>query len=217
MLRLQTSRHADGSYKDGAFCFIQDKSHNQDGKELVMVETHQGCVIDEFERNGYNDSDFFAVVWDFTQGCPTNIQFATTRAWTYSNTCIVDATEEVKQLYRIWKEKTKLVWKEYDEQCKPFIPSKGQTAKSLTTKGQAKGLSGTIFWVGDSFGGKSVGIKDESTGRKGFVSVDRIQLWHPIQEKWVNPASYSNTFAKWFVSESDVSKPKRVSVQSITD
>jgi hypothetical protein len=28
------------------------------------VESYKGCVLAEYENNGYHDSDFYAVVWD---------------------------------------------------------------------------------------------------------------------------------------------------------
>jgi hypothetical protein len=37
-------------------------------REIYTVETHQGLVLSMREMNGYDDSDFYALVWDEAQG-----------------------------------------------------------------------------------------------------------------------------------------------------
>jgi hypothetical protein len=64
------------------------------GGEIVV--THEGCVLETRERNGYHDSDFYAIVWDDAAGAVRTVEYATTRGWTYDNYARVDATDEVK-------------------------------------------------------------------------------------------------------------------------
>lgn len=59
-------------------------------------ETYIGAVLDTYERNGYDDSDFLAIVWDEAEQCVKDVEYATTRGWTYLNSAAVDATDEVK-------------------------------------------------------------------------------------------------------------------------
>lgn len=60
---------------------------------LLMERTYEGCVLDTYERNGYDDSDFYAIVWDGER--IRSIEYGTTRGWTYPNHAKVDATPEV--------------------------------------------------------------------------------------------------------------------------
>lgn len=63
--------------------------------ECFIVE-YDGAVLDVYERNGYQDSDFFAIVWDEESQSVKDVEYATTRGWTYLNGANVDATDEVK-------------------------------------------------------------------------------------------------------------------------
>ncbi len=67
--------------------------------EHVLHYTYEGCVLSLGENNGYDDSDFFAVVWDHAKGATDRIIYASTRGWTYDLNASVDATDEVKALY----------------------------------------------------------------------------------------------------------------------
>lgn len=212
MLRQFATKLADGTYPEGAFCSLVHKEYNQGDSEMVMIDEYHGCVLSEYERNMYDDSDFIAVIWDFNLNKPRRITYATTRAWTYPCGCVVDATEEVKQLYAEWKAKAKTKWDEYKKAMDFYIPKKGRMAKSITIRGKAKDLEGEIFWIGNSkySGEKTIGIKDEK-GRVGYVALDRSRIWHPEKAEWVVPASFSNGFQDWVVSETEIPSPKEFS------
>jgi hypothetical protein len=62
---------------------------------VVVEETYAGAVLDTYERNGYDDSDFYAIVWDDPTQSIKTVEYATTRGWTYANSAKVDATAEV--------------------------------------------------------------------------------------------------------------------------
>lgn len=67
-------------------------------------ETHIGLCIQDRERNGYHDSDFYMLVWNDEKGCPEEIGFASTRGWTYpAMDSYVDATPEVLEKYKNWQ------------------------------------------------------------------------------------------------------------------
>ena len=214
MLRQFALKDFDGAYQEGAFCLLEHKEYNQNPNfEMVMVDTHHGLVLSEFERNGYNDSDFYAVVWDVVNKCPQQIQYATTRAWTYDCGCVVDATPEIKELYRQWQKKHDQIWDDYKQECSFYVPKKGMTARSKTTKGKAKGLLGEITWIGNSNYSRSKCVRiTNKQGYSAYVDVDRIELWHPKKEIWVNCATYSNALAIWVVSAKDVTSPARVTL-----
>jgi hypothetical protein len=62
--------------------------------------SYQGAVLAVRERNFYDDSDFYAVVWDGQT--LKSVTYGTTRAWTYPNHAEVDATPEVLEAVRNW-------------------------------------------------------------------------------------------------------------------
>ncbi len=120
----------------------------QGPRPLYMQTTYVGCVLSLREMNGYDDSDFYATVWDFAEGRSKEIEYATTRGWTYENSARVDATEEVKRLYaeeqRLYRE-ARLAAHEA-ELAK--MPKPGQVV--VVTKGRKlpKGTEGEVTWVG---------------------------------------------------------------------
>lgn len=67
----------------------------RDESKVTWDVTYEGCVLQTFERNGWDDSDFYAIVWDEAEQCIKDICYATTRGWTYANHAVVDATPEV--------------------------------------------------------------------------------------------------------------------------
>lgn len=60
---------------------------------------HRGMVIDCFERNGYDDSDFIAVVWTGTEA--VEILYASTRFHSTAS-AVKDASFSVIQAYQDW-------------------------------------------------------------------------------------------------------------------
>lgn len=62
--------------------------------------SYQGAVLATRERNGYDDSDFYAVVWDGEK--LLTVTYGTTRFWTYPNHAEPDATPEVLEAVRAW-------------------------------------------------------------------------------------------------------------------
>lgn len=85
--------------------------HNEghyNGKEIgptvrATWHTHVGVCLEEYERNGYHDSDFYMRVWNEEKQCVEVICFASTRygcgsAWGAR----ADATDEVKAKAAAW-------------------------------------------------------------------------------------------------------------------
>lgn len=138
------------------------------------VESYKGCVLAEYENNGYNDSDFYAIVWDYETSRLKSIMFGTTRAggdWG----CSVDATPEVVTLAKEAKKQQKDLDNSRYNYYFDGVATKGKTATvaNLTgKKAEINNRQGVIFWVGsDKFGTKydlRVGI--EIDGVKHFIS-----------------------------------------------
>ena len=143
-------------------------SDTRDGGHAEILETKEtyvGKVLETYEENGYNDSDFYAVVWDDEQNCLLHKQFATTRFYSNGYGAKIDATPEV-------------IAKATAERKSRFLESAIQadeeTAKTIA-KGKMveinrgrknRGVIGEVFWVGHperfsyySKEHRSVGIK----------------------------------------------------------
>ena len=82
------------------------EARNETGREIVEKtsangETYyqetkfRGAVLTTREENWHDDSDFYALVWDDEARKISKVYYATTRAWTYRNGAVADATDEV--------------------------------------------------------------------------------------------------------------------------
>jgi hypothetical protein len=76
--------------------FYDQNGFNPEKDCLVTFGT--GRVLNERERNGYDDSDFYCDYID-DEGMYRSFQYATTRGWTYANSANVDADEATLAIY----------------------------------------------------------------------------------------------------------------------
>jgi hypothetical protein len=210
MIREFTTRLADGTWEDGAFCLLDHKEYNTDNRSMVMIERYHGLVLREFERNYHDDSDFMAVVWDEAAQEPKTVMWATTRGWTYPCSCVVDATPKILAKYGVYLEKRRLLWTEYNQKLEKLIPKVGMVARATVTRGKAKGKQGEITWIGDSNYSTNKLVRLNSDC---YVEVNRIELWDETTEEWVKPATYSRTFRIWTVPENVIANPDRANVE----
>jgi hypothetical protein len=148
------------------------------------IESYKGCVLAEYENNGYHDSDFFAVVWDAKEQCIKTVMFGTTRgggSWG----CHIDATPEVLALAQAVKQKAQDDYMAKQALQIAKLADKGKTVIihgfKRGKKTSLNGLQGEIFWVGaNKFAphyekySRNVGIKigDE----KVFVTNDKVTV-----------------------------------------
>lgn len=207
MLLEMTSKNSDGTYDQGAYCLLNHKQYNQNGQSLEMIERYHGRVIREYERNGYDDSDFVAVVWDDEVNHPKHVVYATTRAWSYACSCSIDATPEVMEKYTTWMKIQSEKKRVYDQQVKEFTPQVGKLARSLTVRGKAKGFVGEIIWQGDKGFGMSVKLRNEQ-GYMVFVPLDRIEIFVESRNEFLPPAIWSHKIGTWFVPKSIIPAPE---------
>ncbi|MFD8648692.1 single stranded DNA-binding domain-containing protein [Streptomyces mirabilis] len=106
--------------------------------------TYEGAVLRLRERNGYDDSDFLADVWDAEAGRVRTVQYATTRGWTYHNGASIDATREVIELAVAWETEVRFAdW----QQKHAETARKGYTARAVEKDGTA--VEGVIAWIGE--------------------------------------------------------------------
>src|ERR1700748_532986 len=93
-------------WPEGAYCSIQCNDNSKaevarmGGKGLILWHTHVGLCLADRSYNGFDDSDFYMLVWNEEKGEAEEICFATTRGWSYpAYGSWVDATDEVKAKY----------------------------------------------------------------------------------------------------------------------
>jgi hypothetical protein len=154
--------------------------------------TFVGATLATYERNGHDDSDFYAIVWDAEVGHTRHINYASTRCWTYHNNATVDATPEVITLAEI--ELAATLAKAWIEQAEleASRPVKGRMVKSLTTRGKNAGMTGKIMWYGiDQYKSDryltvyKVGVKVEGDSKLRYLAADAVTV---IDPESVNPA-----------------------------
>lgn len=125
--------------------FVRD----EEGKVTYeAVTTYEGAVLGTYERNGYDDSDFYAIVWDAEEGRILNVQYGTTRAYTYGNYATVDATDEVKVAAAAQRTEvlTKLAVAADAEEAR--LATKGKQVVVVKGRKVAHGTEGVVFWRG---------------------------------------------------------------------
>ena len=134
---------------------IQQRLHRNGGYEDKV--SHVGSTLYTYERNGYDDSDWYAVVYN--QGTDTleHVEFATTRHHCEGNRAVVDALPEIAEAaHKLMTEENfkALVEREKANRQQVQISSKVKVVKGRTAKGNV----GFVFWIGarQRFGGKEV-------------------------------------------------------------
>lgn len=146
------------------------------GKPDVQYE---GCVLDTYERNGYDDSDFYAVCWDEEKQAVVEVEYDTTRCGA-GGIAEIDATEEtLRDAYRYYKRLGRSLFDNRTniEQAKRY--SKGDMV--VVTRGRKiqKGTEGMVFWVGTRYNQYSrrdegrVGI--EVSGKRMFLPAEYVE------------------------------------------
>lgn len=136
-------------------------------------DSHHGLVLALIEENRYDDSDFFALVWNRSLGAPERVQYATTRFWSGASGASVDATDEVRAAWEAYRAKeaaataeTAAANLEVVMEARAAVAAEFERVSSL--KGLAVRIKGgsvlTLFWVGRSKSGETVrvGLRDES-------------------------------------------------------
>lgn len=112
---------------------------------------YQNAVLETYERNGYDDSDFFAIVWDAAENCTKSIEYATTRfgggGW-----ADVDATPEVRALADQHYIKTAVPGILRESAYEARLAAKGKVCRVIKGRKIAKGT--IVEVIGDAKGSK---------------------------------------------------------------
>ncbi len=106
-----------------------------------------GRVLNWYERNGYDDSDWYAEVWDSEKQQIEQVLFMTTRCGC-SGVAECDATDQVlREVYRRNKAACRHDFRKFNEQQAKTI-RKGDTVRIVKGRKVPKGTEATVFWTG---------------------------------------------------------------------
>jgi hypothetical protein len=181
----------------GPQCTFENKRGGRDCGDPVL--TYDGAVLDTYEVNGYDDSDFVAIVWDAEAGRLRHVQYATTRGWTYHNGAKVDAKPEIIDAALAW---FRPQWERYnlarlDEEAREVKP--GRKVRSTTTRGKNKGVEGTAGLIVD--GAYGVRVKVDTGTEQRWLSLDRVEVIDPVvdaeQVAWIKSLTATRVPANW--------------------
>src|SRR5215471_21334178 len=157
------------------------------GHPLVVgwSQTYAGAVLMKYERNGYDDSDFFAVVYDEATNSLKHVEYASTRGYTYDCGAKVDATDEVRAKARELVRAAALSRFADAAAREAREPEKGKRVRVTKGRKVAVGTEGTVVWKGvDAYKSKygsthyRVGVKDDA-GTVHWTSADNVTVLDP--------------------------------------
>lgn len=149
---------------------------NSDRETVVCrswsYQTHVGLCLEDRERNGYHDSDFYMVVWNPETMTTENIEYGTTRGYCGpAMGSFVDATPEVRAAYlQHLRERQEAARREHQKRL-DAMPSKGRTVRVVKGRKVPVGTVGRVGWSSVAFKtDKVLGIL--FLGYEGRVGID---------------------------------------------
>jgi hypothetical protein len=151
------------------------------GYDMFLETKYVGCVVATGEHNGYDDSDFYAVVWDEATGGFIEVTYATTRGWTYGNSASVDAPADLIEKYRAAcaaKAKAAALARAKCRVCKGATVVATRTLKVKGNK-VAEGTKGVVIWYGaDKYrrGAYRAGVRFEGMADALFIDAASLEV-----------------------------------------
>ena len=153
------------------------------GKPEVQAERYTGLVLADRERNGYHDSDFYAIVWGGS--APLEVEYATTRAACDGYHCTVDATPEVRAAYDAWRAERARVAREQAAEKALRAPAIGAVVRVVKGRKVKVGTEGTCFAVHDGQWGRRVGLVTAKGETHWTAVTNVVRPWDSPPESWV--------------------------------
>lgn len=151
-IRMMCDKDTPGAVKD-EYWSKQASSPEHPDREIWLIESHKGLVLSLREMNGYDDSDFYALVWNSEKQITEEIMYASTRGWTYPNSAGVDATPEVLAEWNAVRERGRVAAAAKRAAIEAGTPRPGRLVRVVkaVTKGKSVckvGEMGVVFWYG---------------------------------------------------------------------
>ncbi len=148
---------------------------NVHGHDMLIEVLYAGLVVETGEHNGYDDSDFYAVVWSEGSNDFIEYTYGTTRAWTYGNSAEVDAPAALVEKYHA-KCRKEAAARELERRKRDVTPG----AYVVVVKGRKvpKGTNGVVVWYGpDRYkrGEYRCGVEFDGMPGKTFVAAKNLE------------------------------------------
>jgi hypothetical protein len=108
---------------------------------IWLYDTHVGLCLSDRERNGYDDSDFLMTVWDEETQQTKEIEYASTRGWSYP--CYgsrPDATPEVCEKANAYRRRLAVEGAIAVDRAKARIPEAGRLVRVVKGRKAPLGL-----------------------------------------------------------------------------
>ena len=141
---------------------------------------YEGCVLDWYENNGYDDSDWYAFCWNEEKQTIDKVLFDTTRC-ACSGRAEIDATPEVlRKVYHYWKTLGKSLFDGRTNRMQAMKIHVGDTVRVIAGRKFKKGSVGKVFWCGtcrNPYSGcteERIGI--EVDGNRQFINESQAEL-----------------------------------------
>lgn len=136
-----------------------------------------GAVLCDREMNGYDDSDFYAIVWDAAEKRTKKIVYASTR-YAGGGWCTVDATPETLAAATAYNQALAYTFalESHVKAERALVQAPVIGSDVLVIKGRKvkKGTEGRIFWRGEGSYGARVGI-ELADGTRVFTAQTNVQ------------------------------------------
>lgn len=160
--------------------------------QLFTYESHIGLCIEDRERNGRDDSDFYMIVWNEEKQAPESIEYASTRGWSYP--CYgskVDATPEVLAKYQAWRTAREREARINHDIEQSTLPKWGREVRIIKGRKYAHGLTGDVFWTSDPVRSRYNPFSMPKAERIGVRLVDGSRIFIAASNlEVVNPDRY---------------------------
>lgn len=139
-----------------------------------------GCVLDTYEHNGYDDSDWYAVCWDEEKQKVVHVNYDTTRCGGGGSAAIDITEENLLKVYRHYKQDAR---KWFDTIANPEAAKqirKGDTVRVVKGRKVKKGTVGTVAWIGSVYNKFSYCVEErvgiDVGDQRVFVPVDYVEV-----------------------------------------
>lgn len=141
---------------------------------------YEGCVFHTYERNGYHDSDWYAMCWDEGKQEVVTVNYDTTRCGGGGRADIDITDENLRKVYRFYK-KGATAW--FDGICNPQQAKMirvGDTIRVIRGRKVRKGTIGKVFWKGACYNTYTYRYEDrigiEVDGQKLFLPAEYAEV-----------------------------------------
>lgn len=147
--------------------------------------THTGLVLGTYERNGYDDSDFIAAVWNPDTHSIDHIEYDSTRYGGHGHATRDADPDTIAQAEAVLAARIAEI--DLAQARKDAItPVKGRHVRSTTKRGKNVGVEGIVMWRGEKRSqyrtwsyGYRIGIKVAGETRLRYLDETAVEVLDP--------------------------------------